>query len=120
MVIAGDWNINKRDDKTKRMWTAWCAMAGVYDTYTHETGAPAPWAQMAAGGGETTKSSWPDHIVASGAMEQDGLVRAAGVDEITPAFGSDHAQIAATIDFSRIMMCVEHTRGRYTARENEY
>jgi hypothetical protein len=49
VVIAGDWNINKRDDRAKGMWTAWCKKVGVHDTYTHETGAPASWAQMAAG-----------------------------------------------------------------------
>jgi hypothetical protein len=56
-------------------------------------------------------------VVVSRSIEQDGLVRAAGVDEITPTYGSDHAQVAATIDFSRIMRCVEHTGTLYRERK---
>jgi hypothetical protein len=41
------------------------------------------------------------------------------VDEITPAFGSDHAQIAAAIGFGRIMMCVEHTGALCIYRERK-
>jgi hypothetical protein len=59
------------------------------------------------------------YIVVPRAIAQDGLVRAAGVDGITPDFGSDHAQVAATIDFGRIMMCVEHTGTTYHMNERK-
>jgi hypothetical protein len=103
VLMTGDWNINKRSEEGWERWKRWCTGSGMLDIFRH-IGAPAmSWAQKVADTGEIARTSWPDHMVVSESILQDGLTREAGVDELTDDFGSDHAQIATRVDFGRIL-----------------
>ena len=82
VLITGDWNINKRSEEGRERWKRWCTGSGMRDTFRH-IGTPAmSWAQKAADTGEIIRTSWPDHMVVSASILQDGLTREAGVDEL--------------------------------------
>ena len=98
VILIGDTNINYH--KKHPEWSTMMHSHSLVNWMTTKWPDAAPELQTWKSG---AKSSWIDHVWMPAAQVRDGILVRAGVEQVGGAHGSDHALIAAEMNWSKML-----------------